>query len=140
MGKQGCYERIARSGKTKTKKDEHNGKQRAEPDCLGSDEGQAERVVALDRHGHRGYRGPATSSENALVAEELFFCTHVPKIPPAWAELYITTQWLQPPRGSSFSCTIYYQTGRQYRVVTILSRRIQTRAPFLAPRTAAPKQ
>lgn len=45
-------------------------------------------VVLLDELGHPGYRGLATSSKAALVAEELFFRTHVPKIPPARANVY----------------------------------------------------
>lgn len=67
------------------------GKQRAELDCLGVDEQEAgEAVLPLDELGHPGYLGLATWSEASLVAEKLLFCTHVPKIPPAWAELYIT--------------------------------------------------
>lgn len=67
------------------------GKQRAEPDCLGADEEEAGKAaLTLDEVGHPGERGVATWSEAALVAEELLFCTRVPKIPPAWAELYIT--------------------------------------------------
>lgn len=67
------------------------GKQRAEPDCLGGDEQEAGRAgLPLNELGHPGHHGLATWSEAALVAEELLFCTHVPKISPAWAELYIT--------------------------------------------------
>lgn len=68
------------------KRTETTGKQRAKPDCLGADEEEAGKVVPVDGLGHPGYHGLATSSEAALVAEELFFCTLVPKIPPAWAE------------------------------------------------------
>lgn len=85
-GKQGCYERIAHRGKMKTKKGRKQWGQRAKPDCLGADEEEAGEVAPLDGLGHPGCHGLATSSEAALVAEELFFCTHVPKIPPAWAE------------------------------------------------------
>lgn len=42
-------------------------------------------VVPLDGLGHPGCHGLATRAASLDVAEELF-CTHVPKIPPAWAE------------------------------------------------------
>lgn len=86
-------------------------------------------MVLLDELGHPGYRGLATSSKAALVAEELFFCTHVPKIPPAWAECISQPSGYSHHEAQAFLAQYTIKiTDRRVLFVTVLSRLGQTRA------------